>query len=230
MPKRKVPAPKTVPIQDSSIGNPQLGNPQLANARLANAQFEDARLVNQCLAGHEDAWRGFVDRFREPVWHIAYRFCGGPDDADELTQDIFMRLVTVLPRYRPSGALGAWVRQVATNVAIDSYRRRRRTPVLVPDEEMVEPPVPASWQPDAIAERREEAARIRTLMDRLPAELSEPLILRDLMDCDYPEISERLGIPLGTVKSRIHRGRQTLARARREFGRSPGRAREAANR
>ena len=183
------------------------------------AELSDARLVNQCLAGHEDAWAGFVDRFREPVWHIAWRFSATSDDADELTQDIFMRLVSVLPRYRPSGALGAWVRQVATNVSIDAYRRRRRTPALVPDEQIPEAPVPVSWQPDRIAERREEARRIRALLDRLPPELSEPLILRDLMECDYPEIAERLGIPLGTVKSRIHRGRQTLAQARRELGR-----------
>lgn len=160
-----------------------------------------------------------MDRFRLPVWHIAYRFAANPDDADELTQDIFMRLVNVLPSYRPSGALGAWIRQVATNVAIDSYRRRRRAPVLVPDEEIPEPAVPTSWQPDAIAERREEAATVRQLLDRLPPELSEPLILRDLMDCDYPEIADRLAIPLGTVKSRIHRARQTLARARRALGR-----------
>ena len=130
-----------------------------------------------------------------------------------------MRLVNVLPAYRPSGALGAWVRQVATNVAIDAYRRRRRAPLLLSDEEMPEAPVPAAWQPDAIAERREEAARIRALLDRMPPELSEPLILRDLMDRDYPEIAEQLAIPLGTVKSRIHRARQTLARARRALGR-----------
>ncbi|MXW38780.1 MAG: RNA polymerase sigma factor [Acidobacteria bacterium] len=182
-------------------------------------QISDAQLVTQCLSGHEDGWRTFVDRFRTPVWHIAFRFAATPDDADELTQDVFVRLVNVLPSYRPSGALGAWVRQVATNVAIDAYRRRRRTPLLVSDEEMPEAPVPTAWQPDAIAERREEAARIRALVDRMPPELSEPLILRDLMDCDYPEIAERLDIPLGTVKSRIHRARQTLARARRTLGR-----------
>lgn len=189
------------------------------------AALSDARLVSQCLSGHEDAWQSFVERFRETVWHIAFRFSATPDNADELTQDIFMRLVTVLPRYRPSGALGAWVRQVATNVAIDSYRRRRRIPLLLAEEDIPEAPIPTSSHPDAIAERREEAVRVRRLLDRLPAELSEPLILRDLMDCDYPEIAERLGIPLGTVKSRIHRGRQTLARARRELGRGgPGSA------
>lgn len=130
-----------------------------------------------------------------------------------------MKLVSVLPSYRPSGALGAWIRQVATNVAIDAYRRRRRTPLLLSDEEIPEAPVPTAWQPDVIAERREEAARVRQLLDRLPPELSEPLILRDLMDCDYPEIAERLAIPLGTVKSRIHRARHTLAQARRTLGR-----------
>ena len=182
-------------------------------------QISDAQLVRQCLSGQEDGWHAFVDRFRTPVWHIAYRFAATPDDADELTQDVFMRLVNVLPSYRPSGALGAWVRQVATNVAIDAYRRRRRTPLLLSDEEIPEAPVPEAWQPDAIAERREEAARVRELLDRLPPELSEPLILRDLMDCDYPEIAEQLAIPLGTVKSRIHRARQTLARARRALGR-----------
>ena len=70
-------------------------------------QISDAQLVSQCLSGHEDGWRTFVDRFRTPVWHIAVRFTPTPDDADELTQDVFMRLVNVLPSYRPSGALGA---------------------------------------------------------------------------------------------------------------------------
>ena len=130
-----------------------------------------------------------------------------------------MRLLTVLPAYEPSGSLGAWVRQVATNAGIDFYRKRQRAPRLVSGEETPEAPVPASWQPDSIAERREEATRVRRLLDRLPPQLAEPVVLRDLMDFDYPEIAERLGIPLGTVKSRIHRGRQSLARARRELSR-----------
>ena len=182
----------------------------------------DAALASQCLAGVEDSWRAFVDRFRRPIWRIAYRFAATPDDADELTQDIFMRLLTALPAYNPSGALGAWVRQVATNAGIDFYRRRRRAPRMVTDEAMPEAPVAASWQPDTIAERREEAARVRRLLDELSPELAEPVILRDLMDLDYPEIAERLGIPLGTVKSRIHRGRRSLARARRELSEQRG--------
>lgn len=183
------------------------------------AEPTDAELVARCLSGVEECWREFVSRFRKPIWHIAYRFAGSPDDADELTQDIFMRLLTVLPSYNPTGALGAWVRQVATNAAIDSYRRRRRGPQLVPDEAIPEVAVSPSLQPDTIAERREEAARMRRLLDRLPPELAEPVILRDLMDYDYPEIAERLGIPLGTVKSRIHRGRHGLVALRDELSR-----------
>lgn len=176
----------------------------------------DAELVSRCLAGRSDAWREFVARFRRPIWHIAYRFSATPEDADELTQDIFMRLLTVLPGYNPSGALGAWIRRVATNAGIDHYRKRARTPVTLPEEDAPEAPVPIWWSPESIAERREEAAIVRGLLDQLPPELAEPVMLRDLMDFDYPEIAERLGIPLGTVKSRIHRGRNALAKARRD--------------
>ena len=155
-----------------------------------------------------------MDRFRRPIWYTAYRFSRTSDDADELAQDIFMHLLTVLPAYNPSGALGAWVRRVATNMAIDAYRRRRRIPLLLGEEAIPESSASPWWRPDTVAERREEAARMRKLLDRLPPTLSEPVILRDLMDLDYREIAERLGIPVGTVKSRIHRGRSTLARLR----------------
>lgn len=157
-----------------------------------------------------------MDRFQRPIWHIAYRYTATRDDADELTQDIFMRLMTVLSAYNPTGALGAWVRQVAGNAAIDEWRRRRRAPQIAAVEEVPDAPAGPSFAPDAIAERREESARVRRLLDTLPAELAEPVLLRDLLDCDYPEIAERLNLPLGTVKSRIHRGRHALIAARRE--------------
>ena len=188
--------------------------------------LSDAELVRRCLAGNEDSWRFFVDRFRRPIWHISYRFTANPDDADELTQEIFMRLLTVLPRYRPSGALAAWVRRVATNAGIDFYRHRRRAPRMVAEDHVPEARLPRRGQPDSIAERREEAVRVRRLLASLPPDLAEPVMLRDLMDYAYPEIARRLGIPVGTVKSRIHRGRRALARRNRHLAGNP--AKEAA--
>ena len=127
-----------------------------------------------------------------------------------------MRLLTVLPAYRPTGgALGAWIRRVATNAGIDHYRKRARTPLTIPEEDAPETRVPVWWSPESIAERREEAALVRGLLDQIQPELAEPVLLRDMMDLTYPEIAERLGIPLGTVKSRIHRGRRALLGARR---------------
>ncbi len=177
------------------------------------SQYADAELAHHCLAGREDCWREFVDRFHKPVWQVAYRFTVSADDAEELVQDIFMRLLTALPHYRPTGALGGWVRQVATNVGIDSWRRRKRTPILVETGEIPELPGPAPERPDVIAERRDQAALVRRAVGELPEELAEPVMLRDLMELGYPAIAERLAIPVGTVKSRIHRGRILLAEA-----------------
>ncbi len=177
----------------------------------APAPISDARLVHECLAGSEDCWREFVNRFRKPIWQVAYRFTAGGDDAEELVQDIYMRLLTALPQYRPSGALGGWVRQVATHVGIDSWRRRKRIPIPVEGIEVPELPGPAPERPDRVAERHDRAAVVRRMVEELPEELAEPVMLRDLMEMGYPEIAARLDIPVGTVKSRIHRGRIQLA-------------------
>ncbi len=177
------------------------------------AQLSDAELARRCLDGREDCWREFVDRFGRTVWHVAYRFTATAEDAEELSQDIFMRLLTALPHYRPSGALGGWVRQVATNVGIDAFRRRKRAPRLLEAEEVPEPAAPAPARPDRLAESRDQAALVRRMVDELPEELAEPVMLRDLMEWGYPEIAGKLGVPVGTVKSRIHRGRLQLAKS-----------------
>ncbi len=152
-----------------------------------------------------------MDRFRKPIWQVAYRFTASADDAEELVQDIFMRLLTALPHYRPSGPLGGWVRQVATNVGIDSWRRRKRIPMPVENIEIPELPGPTPDRPDRVAESRDRAAVVRRMVNDLPEDLAEPVMLRDLMELGYPEIAARLDIPVGTVKSRIHRGRIQLA-------------------
>ena len=158
-----------------------------------------------------------MDRHRKTIWQVAYRFTATAEDAEELSQDIFMRVLTALPHYRPSGALGGWVRQVATNVGIDTFRRRKRVPLLVETEEVPEVAAPAPQRPDRLAESRNQAALVRRMVDELPEDLAEPVMLRDLMELGYPDIAARLGIPVGTVKSRIHRGRLLLAESLKQL-------------
>jgi len=105
------------------------------------------------------------------------------------------------------------VRQVATNVGIDAFRRRKRAPRLLESEEAPEPAAPAPARPDRLAESRDQAALVRRMVDELPEELAKPVMLRDLLEWVYPAIAGKLGVPVGTVKSRIHRGRLQLAKS-----------------
>ena len=117
-----------------------------------------------------------------------------------------------LKHFDPSGSMGAWLRRVARNYAIDQYRRRREK-ALTSDKELPEVKAPVHRSdPHAALERKDLAEWIRSALDRLPEELGQAVVLRDLQEMTYEEMAELLDVPLGTVKSRINRGRLELAR------------------
>jgi RNA polymerase sigma-70 factor (ECF subfamily) len=178
----------------------------------------DSELARRCAEGDDEAWTELVSRYRRKVWSIAYQFTGRAGEAEELSQDIFVHLLSALTSFDSSGSLSAWVGRVARNFAIDHYRKRRRERRLVEDGAEAEELIRLARDPSQATdpyrrlERAELASWLRELLDRLPAELGEAVMLRDLTEMSYEEISELLGIPLGTVKSRINRGRLELAR------------------
>jgi RNA polymerase sigma factor (sigma-70 family) len=174
----------------------------------------DTDLLERCRRGDEGAWRDLVSRQTRRVFGLAYRFTGRVDEAEDLTQEIFVKLYQSLGRYDgAAGSFPSWLMTVARNHAIDHYRRRREERSRRVDEPALLELAPASEDgPHRILEREERARLVQRGLRSLPVELREPLILFDLQGVPYEEVARSLGVPLGTVKSRINRGRLELAR------------------
>jgi RNA polymerase sigma-70 factor, ECF subfamily len=171
-------------------------------------------LVDRCLEGDHAAWDVLVRTYWKRVFNIAYRFVARYDDAEDLTQEIFVKLFRSLATYDRRAHFETWLTTVTRNLCVDHYRRRRReaekfTNEIDPDVLTIEELVA---RPDATFEQRDEVATVRRAMAMLPASYKEPVALRDIHELSYEEIARRLQLPEGTVKSRINRGRKELAR------------------
>jgi RNA polymerase sigma-70 factor (ECF subfamily) len=179
---------------------------------------DDGELARRCAGGDEEAWRVLVGRFQRKVWNVAFQFTGRADEAEELSQEIFLHLLSALRTFDSSGSLPAWLQRVARNYAIDHYRRRRREREKVVSGEESEELVAVARDdtgrndPHRALEEKDLALWLRRALDRLPSELGQAVVLRDLQGMTYEEMASSLAIPLGTVKSRINRGRLELAK------------------
>jgi RNA polymerase sigma-70 factor (ECF subfamily) len=189
--------------------------------------LEDAQVVNllvrRCVAGDAAAWEEIVRRYHRRIYNICYRFAGSADDAQDLTQDVFIKMYRTLNSYEVDrGAFMTWVTTITRNLLVDHFRKTkadRLTDSLDTAPSEHEGAMPLSDQiadkglpPDARVQTREAAEAVHEALQKLSPELREAVILRDLQDMDYREIATVLKVPEGTVKSRINRGRAELAR------------------
>lgn len=181
----------------------------------------DADLVTRCQRGDDGAWSELVDRYGRKVYAIAWHFTYDRAEAEELTQDCFLKLWENLDRYEPTEAsLLAWIAALSRNLCIDHYRKRRREKGFrFLTDDAVSAILPSGDDPQADAVRRERVRFLLEALADLPDELAEVVILRDLDGLDYREIGDFLQLPDGTVKSRLNRARIELAKAiRRRLG------------
>jgi RNA polymerase sigma-70 factor (ECF subfamily) len=174
----------------------------------------DAFLLPRCRAGDEAAWSELVRAHTRRVFGLAYRFTGRSDAAEDLTQEIFVKVYQTLHKYREAdGSFGAWLMALARNHAIDQYRRGRQERARREEDPAVLETARASGEhPVAGIEREERARIVHRGLRALPPDLRLPLVLCDLQGLPYEEIAAALGVPLGTVKSRINRARLELAK------------------
>jgi RNA polymerase sigma-70 factor (ECF subfamily) len=197
------------------------GVEQTLEAVKALASSEGADLVRRCRAGDGAAWEEIVSTFSRRIFNLAYRFTSSIEAAEDLTQEVFIRIYRTLEQYdAKQGDLSNWLMRLARNLIIDDYRHRQRNPQDSFAEDVETHAfhlhaVGGSAQKDI--ERREMAKQVQEGIDKLPADLRTCVILRDIEELSYQEIVELLKIPEGTVKSRINRGRIELAKILRRM-------------
>jgi RNA polymerase sigma-70 factor, ECF subfamily len=185
----------------------------------------DAQLVQECLQGEGSAWEELVRRHARRVFNICYRFTGNRTEAEDMSQEVFLRIYKTLPSYRPSfGAFPTWLTSVTRNLLVDHYRRTRRDRVTDSMEDVmpqIENKESTARTPDKLALEAELSEQLQQGLSKLSPELREAVILRDLQGLEYGEIQVVLQVPEGTVKSRINRGRIELAKVLEAMGLRP---------
>jgi len=179
-------------------------------------------VVRRCMDGDSSAWAELVRTHHRRVYGLCYRFTGNPADAEDLTQDVFLKVYSNLTSFDTArGSLQVWITTMTRNLLVDNFRRtrnQRATSSLDDGWDNTEELKPIDRltakdpSPHESAARQELAKMVQEALARVSVELREAVILRDLQDLDYKEIAQVLGIPEGTVKSRISRGRAELAR------------------
>jgi len=176
----------------------------------------DTQLVERCLSGEQAAWEDLVKIHTRRVYSICFRFTGSEAEAQDLTQEVFLRLFRSLRSFRVGqGSFPVWLARLTRNLLIDHYRRtrmERATDSIEQQLPMLEEKVAMSARTDGLVAGREASELLQGALQKLSPELRETVILRDLEELEYREIAQVLNVPEGTVKSRLNRGRAELAR------------------
>lgn len=177
---------------------------------------QDHELVKRCLAGENSAWETLLRVHSRKIYNLCYRFTGGTAQAEDLTQEIFIKIFQTLGSFDAvQGTFSTWLNRVARNHLVDHYRRTKKDRMTSSLEEQVGPLEEKPSQgvePLSQLESRERKEALQLALNKLSPDLREAVVLRDLHDLDYQEIAQILRVPQGTVKSRINRGRLELAR------------------
>lgn len=174
-------------------------------------------LVEHCRMGGRDAFDAFKARYRDPMYGMAYRMTGNHNDAEDLTQEGFLRIYRSFGAFNEATTLHAWIYRILRNAFIDQYRRECQSPfvslegaVEVGGDGVLLATESFSPSPHAYAEQNERKAIVFRAIDELPGLWRKPIILFYCEDRTYEEVGEILHIPLGTVRSRLFRGRLAL--------------------
>jgi RNA polymerase sigma-70 factor (ECF subfamily) len=177
---------------------------------------EDRSLIERCLKGDEKAFEDLLSKYRNSVFSICLRMVRNSASAEDIAQEVFIKVFSALDRYDPSYPFSSWLNRITSNLCIDHLRREKdRTisldqPVGGGDDDLIIQIPSTKAGPDREAESKEMMAMLENALGLLPEHYRIIVILRHQEQLSYEEISDTLGIPLGTVKARIHRARNMI--------------------
>ncbi len=225
-PAAQPPLPRPIVHSEVPLPGPPQTSARPATPASVAAAAEQAHLANlaaTCLQGDARAWELLVRREQRRVYGLCYRFTGSSTEAEDLTQETFLKVYRNLASFDPGRAsFSVWLTALTRNLLVDHYRRSRLERATDSLDEPMSGEEEGPTRGDRLADHRsgqerhvaglELRAKVQAALAKVSPELREAVILRDLQDLDYREIAEVLGIPQGTVKSRISRGRAELAR------------------
>jgi len=176
----------------------------------------DLKLIRKCKRGEEAAFETLLNRYRGPIYNLCFRMTRQPEDARDLSQEIFIKVFSLLERYDEEFAFSSWLFRIATNHCIDYLRRNRLRFLSLDggvrgDDQEIEVQLPDQGpRPDTVLQRKEALDRLEEIIDELPPHYRIITLLRHDQELSYEEIAEILDLPLGTVKARIHRARNLI--------------------
>jgi len=176
-------------------------------------------LIERCLHGDQLAWNLIVSRYRRKVFNVAYQFVGRHEEAEDLTQEIFLKVFRSLDTFDRRANFQTWLISVSRNLCIDHYRSIRKERAMLDRDVDSSELSPASDEPGPLAalEQGDRVSLLHHAMAALPDTLRTAVLMRDIQELSYQEIADTLHLPEGTVKSRINRGRTELARQVRKL-------------
>jgi len=181
----------------------------------------DNQLVQACQSGDNAAWEELVKRHTRRIYGLCYRFTGRDCEARDMTQEVFLRVFCTLASFRANElSFVAWLTVLTRNLLIDHYRHNRNECLTVPIEGQrprIEGFTSTNDRPDRALAGREASELLQSALLKVSPELREIVILYDLQEMRYRDIAVVLGIPAGTVKSRLNRARGILARLLRKY-------------
>ncbi len=181
--------------------------------------MNDEELIDETLNGNREAFCALALKYQDRVYNLALPIVGNHDDALDVVQETFLQALSHLESFRRSSRFYTWLYRIAYNCAIGTLRRRRKTlSVDVVSEEFGVSFESNEDAPDARLRRKDVAKALKVALAKLPTEYRKAIVLREIYDYDYEQIAEKLNVPVGTVRSRLHRARASLRKALERAG------------